>query len=58
MKAQMKAANKSGAQVAVVIGPDEATDGQAGIKPLRGQGDQTTVDNQQIVQAVQEFLEQ
>ncbi|NNF55274.1 MAG: histidine--tRNA ligase [Acidimicrobiales bacterium] len=56
MKAQMKAANKSGAAVAVVIGPDEVRDEQAGIKPLRGQGDQTTVDNQQIVQAVQEFL--
>ncbi len=58
MKAQMKAANKSGAAVAVVIGPDEATENRAGIKPLRGQGDQISVADEQIVQAVQEFLEQ
>jgi len=41
-KAQFKRADKSGAQVAVVIGDDEVVRGEASVKPLRG-GEQTTV---------------
>jgi histidyl-tRNA synthetase len=41
-KAQFKRADKSGAQVAVVIGDDEVVRGEVSVKPLRG-GEQTTV---------------
>ena len=36
MKAQMKAANRSGAAVAVIVGDDERADGTAVVRPLRG----------------------
>jgi histidyl-tRNA synthetase len=42
MKAQMKAADRSGADYAVIIGPDEVAAGAAVVRPLRG-GEQTTV---------------
>lgn len=57
MKAQMKRANKSGADVAVIIGEDELARGEASIKPLRGQGDQHSVPIEQLETAVQEYLE-
>jgi histidyl-tRNA synthetase len=43
MKAQMKAANRSGAAFAVIIGTDEIEAGTAIVKPLRSEGDQLTV---------------
>ncbi len=42
MKAQMKAADRSGADYAVIIGPDELAAGAAVVRPLRG-GEQATV---------------
>jgi len=41
-KAQFKRADKSGAQVAVVLGDDEVVRGEASVKPLRG-GEQKAV---------------
>jgi histidyl-tRNA synthetase len=35
MKAQMKAANRSGAAVAVIVGDDEHSSGTAVVRPLR-----------------------
>ena len=52
----MKRANKSGAEVAVIVGEDEAAEGQVAIKPLRGQGDQHRVPVGQLLAAVQEYL--
>ena len=43
MKAQMKAANRSGAAVAVIVGGDEQAAGTAVVRPLRGDGEQTVV---------------
>ena len=43
MKAQMKAADRSGATFAVIIGPDELTSGTAIVRPLRGESEQGTV---------------
>jgi histidyl-tRNA synthetase len=40
IKAQFKRADKSGAQVAVILGEDEVVRGIAQIKPLRGGGEQ------------------
>lgn len=42
-KAQFKRADRSGARVALVLGDDELAQAQIGIKPLRGDGDQTQV---------------
>ncbi len=42
-KSQMKKADASGAQFALVIGEIEATAGTVGVKALRASGDQTTV---------------
>ena len=39
MKAQMKAADRSGAAVAVIVGADELAAGTAVVRPLRGDGD-------------------
>ncbi|MDD3528748.1 MAG: histidine--tRNA ligase [Gallionellaceae bacterium] len=42
-KSQMKKADASGARYAVIIGDDEALSGEAGVKPLRGAGEQQRV---------------
>ncbi|MFV0318451.1 MAG: histidine--tRNA ligase [Microthrixaceae bacterium] len=39
MKAQMKAADRSGAQYAVIVGEDEAAAGEVTLRRLRGHGD-------------------
>ena len=55
-KSQMKKADASGAQVAVVIGEDEAVDGAVGLKPLRGPGAQQRIQLEGIADAVAELL--
>ena len=42
-KSQMKRADKSGARLALIIGEDEVAAQTAGIKPLRGGGEQLSV---------------
>jgi len=49
MKAQMKLANRSGAQFAVIIGGDEADAGTAIVKPLRTQDDQVVIARSTLV---------
>ncbi len=52
MRAQMKVADRSGAAVAVIIGPDEVGNGVASLRPLRGSresGAQTRVPREQLV---------
>ncbi|NMG73305.1 histidine--tRNA ligase [Aromatoleum diolicum] len=55
-KSQMKKADASGAQLAVVIGEDEAATGEVGLKPLRGPGGQQRVALEGIADAVAECL--
>jgi histidyl-tRNA synthetase len=55
-KAQFKAADRSGARVAVVVGPDEAAAGVVGLKDLHGSGDQITVPRADLIDAVQQVL--
>jgi histidyl-tRNA synthetase len=38
MKAQMKAADRSGARYAVLVGPDELAAGEVALRALRGHG--------------------
>jgi histidyl-tRNA synthetase len=42
-KSQLKRADKSQAEFAVILGEQELADGRAGLKPLRSTGDQTSI---------------
>jgi histidyl-tRNA synthetase len=42
-KSQLKRADKSGAEFAVILGEDEVARGEAGLKPLRSGGEQQRV---------------
>jgi histidyl-tRNA synthetase len=56
MKAQMKAAGRSGARVAVIVGERELADGTATVRDL-GQGEQEIVPRDQVVDRVRKLLE-
>jgi len=49
MKAQMKAADRSGAHYAVIIGSDELAAGTAVVRPLRGGGEQAAVNRADLI---------
>jgi len=54
-KAQFKAADKSGARLALVIGPDEAERGQVTVRDLI-EGEQQTIDRDKLIAHVQNQL--
>ena len=56
MKAQMKRADRSGATVAVIVGPDEQAAGAATVRDLRPGGGQRQVLESEVVEAVTELL--
>jgi histidyl-tRNA synthetase len=56
MKSQMKAADRSGAALAVIVGSDEVAAGTAVVRPLRGGGEQVTVSRADVVARVKEML--
>ena len=51
-KSQMKKADASGAQYALIIGDDEAVAGQATLKPLRGDGEQVRLAQAELPQVI------
>jgi histidyl-tRNA synthetase len=55
-KSQFKRADRSGAELALVIGDEEAGRDEVTIKPLRAGGEQETVARQAIVQRLGELL--
>ncbi|MGH9114256.1 MAG: His/Gly/Thr/Pro-type tRNA ligase C-terminal domain-containing protein, partial [Acidimicrobiales bacterium] len=55
-KAQFRAADRSGARLALVVGPDEATAGAVGVKDLLRGGDQVTVPAAGVVEEVRRRL--
>ena len=55
MKAQMKAADRSGACVAVIVGLDELDAGTVVVRPLREDGEQVSVDRADLVAHVNEL---
>jgi histidyl-tRNA synthetase len=55
-KSQFKRADRSGAAIALVIGDDEAAQGQVTLKPLRGEGDQQVLAQQDIASHLGERL--
>jgi histidyl-tRNA synthetase len=52
MKAQLKSADRSGAAVALIVGPDEKAGGSVTLRPLRGTGEQRSVPRPAVVEAV------
>jgi histidyl-tRNA synthetase len=56
MKSQMKAADRSGATVAVIVGGDELEAGTVVVRPLRVAGDQHAVPRTDLVPTVQKAL--
>jgi histidyl-tRNA synthetase len=52
LKSQMKSADRSGARVALIVGPEEVATGTVALRPLRGGGDQRTVALSAVVEAV------
>jgi histidyl-tRNA synthetase len=55
-KAQFKAADKSGAHLALIVGPDEAASGKVGIKDLASDTAQITVGLEDIIDEVRRLL--
>jgi len=56
MGAQFKAADRSGALLACIVGPDEAASGTVSVRPLRGTGDQRTVAMDDLVATVRDAV--
>ena len=56
LKSQMKKANKSNADFALILGEEELLKNQLSIKPLKGQGDQQLIELEGIIQHLQELL--
>jgi histidyl-tRNA synthetase len=52
MKSQLKSADRSGARLALIVGPDEMAAGTVSVRPLRGDGDQRTVPRSSVVDTV------
>ncbi|RYU61979.1 histidine--tRNA ligase [Methylolobus aquaticus] len=55
-KSQFKRADRSGAALALILGEDEARVGVIGVKPLRGGGDQTTLEQSVLPQYLRDFF--
>jgi histidyl-tRNA synthetase len=56
MKAQMKAANRSGAAVAVIVGPDEVEQGTVVVRPLRSDAGQITIARADLLEHLEKLL--
>jgi histidyl-tRNA synthetase len=56
LKSQMKKADKSNADFALILGEEELSNNQLSIKPLKGQGVQQSIELEGIIQHLQEIL--
>lgn len=54
-KSQFKKADKSGAQLALILGSDEIENQTIGIKPLRKAGDQITIPQAQLTDFIKQY---
>ena len=57
MKAQMKMADRSGARLALIVGPGERVEGTVTVRPLREEGEQRTVPLSEAAAAVEEWVD-
>ena len=53
-KSQLKRADASAARFAIIVGEDEVQSGKLSLKPLRGQGEQATIDLKQAIESIQQ----
>lgn len=56
MKKQFKRADKVGAQVGLIVGDSEVATQSVAVKPLRGQGDQQTVEQAVLVETLKQLV--
>jgi histidyl-tRNA synthetase len=56
MKSQMKAADRSGARVAIIVGTNEVDEGQVTLRPLRGADEQSAVPRSDLIDSVRKAL--
>jgi len=56
LKSQMKKADKSNSDFALILGEEEINNNQISIKPLKGQGDQQLISLEGIIAHLQEIL--
>ena len=56
MKAQMKASNRSGAAIALIVGEDEVAAGTVSVRTLRGEGEQAPVERNEVLEKVRKLL--
>jgi histidyl-tRNA synthetase len=56
MKSQMKAADRSGASIAVLVGSDELAAGTVTVRPLRGDGEQRAVPRNELTSHLRKLL--
>jgi histidyl-tRNA synthetase len=56
IKNQMKRADKSNAEVAILVGEDELKSGTFVVKPLRSEREQVTVNKEQLLGAVRDII--
>jgi len=56
-KAQFKRADRSGAELALVLGEDELSVGLLGVKPLRGEGEQSRLSEAGVVDIVTRMVQ-
>ena len=57
-KSQFKKADKSGAQIALILGEDELKNNTVGIKYLREEKDQLTLSQSQLAEEMKKQLEE
>jgi histidyl-tRNA synthetase len=57
MKAQLKVADRSGARLAAIVGPDEAAAGTVSLRPLRRPGEQVVVAESDLPAAVRSLAD-
>ena len=53
-KSQLKRADVSAARYAMIFGEDEVKSGKLSLKPLRGQGEQATIDLSQAIESIKQ----
>ena len=57
MKSQMKAADRSGARFAAIVGEDEAAAGVVTLRPLRAEGEQQQVPTADLIDTIRRLTE-
>ena len=55
-KQQFKRADKAGSDIALILGDDEIRQQTVGIKPMRSEGSQETVDRKELLSIISQFL--